>query len=129
MLSTAFYAALFGLIFVFLSFRTVRLRQKFRTSLGDGQQPLLQRAIRVHGNFAEYVPFALLLIYFVETQTASNLLVHILCVGLLVARASHAYGVSQIKEKLRFRILGTFSTGLIIGIASIAIIIKSMPSG
>ncbi len=128
MLLTSLYAAILGLIFVFLSFRTVRLRQKFRTSLGDGQQSLLQRAIRVHGNFAEYVPFALLLIYFVETQIANKLLVHVLCIGLLIARASHAYGVSQIKEKLRFRIFGTFSTGLIIGIAAIAIIIKSGPS-
>ncbi len=124
MLLTSLYAAILGLIFTFLSFRTVRLRQKFRTSLGDGQQPLLQRAIRVHGNFSEYVPFTLLLIYFVETQTANNLLVHFLCIGLLIARTSHAYGVSQVEEKLRFRIFGMFTTGLIISISSILLLTK-----
>jgi uncharacterized protein len=125
MLLTSLHAAIFGLIFVFLSFRTIRLRQKFRTSLGDGQQPLLQRAIRVHGNFAEYVPFTMLLIYFIEAQTANKILINFLCIGLLIARISHAYGVSQVEEKLHFRIFGMVTTGLIISISSILLLTKS----
>ena len=63
---TAVYAAVFGLVFVALSFRVIRIRQRLGVGLGDGEDPLLRRAIRVHGNFAEYVPFALLLVYFAE---------------------------------------------------------------
>src|SRR5690606_19865103 len=55
------YAALLSLFFAFLTFRTIRLRQRYRVSLGHGKNLLLMRAIRVHGNFAEYVPLGLLL--------------------------------------------------------------------
>lgn len=114
MLLTAVYAALVALIFVFLSFRTVLLRDKFKVLLGDGQNPVLRRAIRAHANFAEYVPLALLLLYFVETQTGQRAWVHALGVGLLVARISHAYGVSQVNERLRFRVFGMITTGVVL---------------
>jgi len=63
---TPLYAALLGLMFIALSIRTIRLRRRYRVAIGDGRKALLQRAMRVNANFAEYVPLALLLIYFVE---------------------------------------------------------------
>jgi uncharacterized membrane protein YecN with MAPEG domain len=63
MLITPFYAAFLGLGFVTLSILTLRLRRKFKIALGDGGNKQLLRAIRVHSNFAEYVPLALILIY------------------------------------------------------------------
>jgi uncharacterized membrane protein YecN with MAPEG domain len=115
MSTTALYAPVFGLMFVALSLRTVRLRRQLRIPVGDGDYPLLRRAMRVHANFSEYVPIALLLIYFLETQTHSALSPHILCVALLIGRVSHAWGVSQLKENYRFRVFGMFLTlGVII---------------
>ena len=61
--ATPLYAALLGLIFVALSIRTIRLRRRYGVGVGDGNNTELQRAARVHANFAEYVPLALLLIY------------------------------------------------------------------
>jgi uncharacterized protein len=105
-----FYAALFGLLFVALSVRTLRLRVKLGIAIGDAGNQQLLRAIRVHSNFAEYVPLALLLIYFTEIQGASARFVHIACLCLLLGRLAHAYGVSQLNENSRYRIFGTAMT-------------------
>jgi uncharacterized protein len=69
-----FYASLLAAHYIFLSLRVVRMRRSNRVALGDANNLELQRAIRVHANFAEYVPFALLLVAFVEFQQSSALL-------------------------------------------------------
>ncbi len=112
---TAFYAGVFGLMLVLLSLRTVQLRRRLRIPIGDGDHPLLQRSMRVHSNFAEYVPIALLLTYFLETGAQSVVRIHILCIALLIGRIAHAYGVSQLQENYRFRVVGMVLTlGVII---------------
>lgn len=103
---TPIYAALLALLFVFLSLRTIRLRRRHRVALGDGENPELRRAMRAHANFAEYVPFALLLVYFVERDGAHLALVHALGLALLAGRLLHAWGVSQPREDFRFRVTG-----------------------
>jgi uncharacterized protein len=106
------YAAIFALLFVYLSVQTVRQRQRLRISVGDGGNPAMLRTMRVQGNFAEYVPLALLLIALFEMQAAPAWAVHALCVLLLCARVLHAYGVRQNPENLRLRVaamMGTFS--------------------
>jgi len=55
------YAALLALLFVLLSIRTIRTRHSRKVALGHGDDPAMLRAMRVHANFAEYVPLALLL--------------------------------------------------------------------
>lgn len=123
---TPVYAAVLALLFVFLSLRTIRFRRRFSVAIGDGDQNLLARASRAHGNFAEYVPIALLLIYFIETGAAMPTLVHALCLLLLAGRLIHAWGISQEKEILRFRVTGmlmTFSTLVIAAIALLVIAI------
>jgi uncharacterized protein len=118
------YAGIFGLFFVALSVRTLLLRRSLGVGIGNGNQPTLERASRVHANFAEYVPLALLLIYFLEIQTKSNLWwIHFICLTLLVGRISHAYGVSQVKEKLIFRVIGIALTFMAIVSTSIRLII------
>ena len=121
---TAVYAAVFGLVFVALSFRVIRIRQRLGVGLGDGEDPLLRRAIRVHGNFAEYVPFALLLVYFAEQAARNALAAHVLCGLLLLARLSHAWGVAQVREELRFRVFGLSVTGLVICGAALLILFR-----
>ncbi len=59
---TAISAALLGLFFLALSVNVVRPRRATRVSLGAGDDPLLERRIPAHGNFAEYTPIALVLI-------------------------------------------------------------------
>lgn len=123
MLLTPYYAALLALIYVALSFRVIRLRQKLRVALGDGNDKQLKRAIRVHGNFAEYVPFTLVMIYFVEIQSHNLLLVHGLCSAFILARLAHIYGVSQIKENIAFRVVSLFITGAVLCMSAAVILI------
>lgn len=123
---TPVYAAFLALLFVFLSLRTIRYRRRFSVAIGDGNQALLARAGRAHANFAEYVPLALLLIWFIEIGAAMPKLVHALCLLLLAGRLIHAYGISQERENLRFRVTGmvmTFSTIVIAAVAIFAITI------
>jgi hypothetical protein len=80
----------------------------------------LQRAIRVHGNFAEYVPLALVLLLLAELGGGSPWLLHAIGLSLTTGRVAHAYGVSQANENYRFRVLGmalTF-TAILVGAVS-----------
>lgn len=110
---TPFYAALFALLFFALSVRTIRLRRRHQVAVGDAGNAELLRAIRVHSNFAEYVPLALLLVFMLEIDGASRVLIHLLSAVLLIGRVSHAYGVRKVEEDYRFRVFGmacTFAT-------------------
>lgn len=107
---TPAYAAILGLVFVALSFRTLLLRRKFQVAIGPGGNAALERASRVHSNFAEYVPLTLVLIYFLEIYTETVVWVHVLCIALIIGRAVHAYGVSQVNENYRFRVVGMVLT-------------------
>jgi uncharacterized membrane protein YecN with MAPEG domain len=114
-----FYAAILALLFVALSVRTLRLRRRLQIAVGDAGSHAMLRAMRVHSNFAEYVPLGLLLLYFAEVRGAQPLLVHVLAASLLVGRTSHAYGVSQLKEKHRYRVFGMAMTLTALIIASL----------
>lgn len=123
---TPAYAAVLGLIFVALSVRTIRMRRRHRVAVGDGGNAELRRAMRVHANFAEYVPLALLLIFFVEHDGAGTLLVHALGIALLAGRLLHAWGVSQEPENFRYRVSGMVLTFGTIITAALAIFIARL---
>lgn len=120
---TPFYSGIFALFFVALSVRTLLLRRKFGIAIGSTNQPLLERASRVHSNFAEYVPMALLLIYFLELKMPSNVWIHFVCIALLIGRTCHAYGVSQVQEKLIYRVIGMALTFMVIISTSVRLLI------
>lgn len=103
---TIIYVAIFALFYLFLSLKVISLRKKVKTAIGDGGDNLLGRAMRVHANFAEYVPLTLFLIYLLEGQQVNSVFLHALYLSLLVARFIHAYGVSKVNENLSFRVTG-----------------------
>lgn len=119
---TPIYAALLAIIFVFLSISTIKLRRELKIPLGDGNNPKLTKIIRAHSNFAEYVPFALILIYMAEAQGANKLLIHLLGIALLIGRSLHAYGISQANENYKFRVSGMSMTFLSITVSAIYLI-------
>jgi len=105
-----FYAGLLALFYCFLAVRVIRMRRTEHIAIGDGGNARLRRAIRVHSNFAEYVPLALLLFAFLELQRTAPLLVHGLCLALVLGRIAHACGVSREKENYHWREIGMFLT-------------------
>ena len=120
---SALYAAILALVFIVLSVRTLRLRKRLRIAIGDGGNQSMLRAIRVHSNFAEYVPLTLLLIVLVEMMGASALFVHAMGIGLVAGRVSHAIGLSQLRETYTFRVVGMTLTFLALTSAAVALLI------
>ena len=80
------------------------------------------RAMRVHANFAEYVPLGLLLIAGVEVLSAHAVLVHGLGIVLLIGRLIHAFGVSQEAEVFLYRVSGMALTFTCYFVSAAAII-------
>jgi len=120
---TIYYSAILALVYIYLSLRIIGIRKAARTSIGDDGSNKLNRAIRVHANFTEYVPLTLILLYFLETQGANSIIMFSLGGLFLVARISHAYGVSQVDETLKFRVFGMFTTLCVITISAIYILL------
>lgn len=120
------YAAFLAVLYVALSIRTIILRDRLHVALGDGGHTQLQRAVRVHANFAEYVPLALLLIAFAEMAGAHAMLIHILAAALCVGRCLHAYGVSQVKETLALRVAGMILTFSVLLIAAVTLVVLAL---
>lgn len=116
---TAGYAGLLALGYVLLSVRVIRSRRRAKVPLGGGDHPPLERAMRAHGNFAEYVPLALILLMLAELGGAAAWLLHAAGLALLAGRIIHAYGVSQIEEDYRFRVAGMALTLTALGLAAV----------
>ena len=120
MIITPVYAALAGLLFVFLSFQVIGMRRATHVGLGDGGHRLLLRRLRVHGNFAEYVPISLVLMALAELQSAPGLVLHVIGTALISGRVLHAYGVGREPERTKLRVTGMVLTFLALITAAMA---------
>ena len=118
---TSLYAGLFGLLFTVLSVRAIRLRSRYGLTLGTSHR-LVERAVRAQGNFAEYVPFALLMIALCEINGLPDWALHVLGTILLAGRLVHAYGISQEPERITWRAAGMGLTFAMMGAASAALL-------
>lgn len=115
------YAGVFGLLFIILSVRTIMARRSAKVALGTGRNKALERAVRAHANFAEYVPLTLLLISFAEQRGTHHLVINLLCVLFLAGRALHAWGVSQEPENFTYRVTGMMLTFGTLAVSALSI--------
>ena len=110
---TSIITAVLTIIFVKLSFAVIGLRRKNQVGLGSGGHEDLERAIRAQGNFAEYVPFGIILIACLELNGAPWWLVAIPGITLIIGRLMHAVGINVPPPDFSKRVLGmkfTFAT-------------------
>lgn len=119
---TAFYGALLAILMLLLAYRVSLARRSSQVGLGDGAQAALTQAIRVHGNFIEYVPLALLLLLLTEQTAMSRLVIHILGAALLVGRLIHAWGLAHAEGYSFGRFWGTLLTWLVILLCSLILL-------
>lgn len=120
MIITPLYAGILALWYVALSARVIARRRGAGIALGDGGDLDMQRRIRGHGNFAEYVPLALLLMALIEIGGATSILVlHALGITLVVARLLHGYALSFSASFFLGRFLGTLLTFLVLIVAGV----------
>lgn len=117
---TLLFASLHALLMLLLLARISRHRHGHRIGLGDGGDAELGRKIRVHGNFVEHVPFALLLLALLELSGLTASWLWIFGGALLIGRVMHAMGLSQTGGYSIGRFWGTALTWLVILAMAIA---------
>jgi uncharacterized membrane protein YecN with MAPEG domain len=113
------YAALCALILVVLSLYVIQGRGKYHIGIGDGGNPEMLLRMRIHANFIEYVPLALILIYFVQQVGDSLWIVHVLGVSLIITRLAHVAGLLGSRGTSPGRFVGIVGTLLVILIAAL----------
>lgn len=107
---------------VWLALQTIKVRRANKVKLGDGGDFELQSAIRAHGNFAEYMPITIILLFLLEYNGMHYLVIHVIGIAFLAGRWTHAQGL--LKDNLRKRVMGMgFTLNIIIGLAIANIIL------
>ena len=109
---TLLFAALHVLLMLALAVPIARHRHAHKVGLGDGGDKLLARRIRVHGNFTEYVPLALLVLALLEACGLAAAAVWGFGGMLLLGRLLHAAGLSGSSGYSKGRFWGTALTWL-----------------
>jgi uncharacterized membrane protein YecN with MAPEG domain len=124
---TAIYAAVLALIFMGLTIWVVAGRVKYRANHGDGGHAPLNRRIRSHANFAEYVPLILLLVALLESGGAGRFTIHGLLLPLVIARIMHPIGMvarEESAQQFAFRAPSAIVTWAVMVIAAVLLLVR-----
>jgi uncharacterized protein len=116
---SAFTAGILILLQTALVFAAVNQRRLHGPSLGESPDPNVLRAVRRHGNLAENAAIFIACVALLEMLGGGRLWVEVLCGTFVVARLSHAFGLSLKNTVNPFRIVGvilTVAVGLGLGI-------------
>ena len=108
---TALYGALNGILNIILAARVSRARGEHGVSLGEGKtdQKALLVAIRAHGNNAEFVPLAIVMLLLAELCGGHPVVLHVMGGLLLLGRIAHPIGLPR-RAPNPFRFGGTALT-------------------
>ncbi len=109
---TGLYAAPLAVIMVGLTIHVIMARAKTKISIMDGGNSMLAQAMRRHGNFAEAVPMALLLMAIAELLGTGSMWLHVTGLLLLAGRILHPFGIKFDKPVSFPRIAGASATML-----------------
>lgn len=126
--TTAFYAGLLGLIYAGLTAWVIGGRLTGNVLFGDGGQDGLQRRIRSHANFGEFVPLTLLLIALYEAGGGSHAWVQCLLIVLVIARILHPIGMfaaANTPRQFACRGGGILATLAVMTITSILLLLRA----
>lgn len=110
---TALYCSLLAIWLFILSIRVIGLRGNPAFAFiaqGSGDEDLLQRAIRAHGNLTEYAPMMLIVLYLLETSGAESNALHLLGGSFLMGRLMHGICMGFMRSSMLLRVGGTALT-------------------
>jgi uncharacterized membrane protein YecN with MAPEG domain len=109
-LYTAASTACLMLIQVALMFSVIKSRGDLNIFIGHGDNAMLERRIRAHGNFIENVPTFLIGLLLLELMIGSGLWVLVMGAVVVVARLSHAIALMANSGVTAGRLIGTLGT-------------------
>lgn len=104
---TPLYVGIAAFAIIALFINVVRNRFKHEISLGDGDNAELIRARSVYGNFIEIVPFILILMFMMETQGYSAIIIHGFGLTIILSRIFHILGIYHKTTAGKLRVLGS----------------------
>lgn len=113
MVVTPLYAGILAIWFLALSYRVV-LQRGHGISLGHGDDAILLRRIRGHGNFAEYVPLIVVMLAMLELGGLPAWALHAIGATLVVARVLHGTALSFTEAWKFGRFYGTLLTFILL---------------
>jgi uncharacterized protein len=119
---TALFAGLLVPLYITLAARVIFARRSEKVGIGDGGKAMLLRRMRAHANFAEYTPYALVLMGLAEGLQTPQWLLYACGALLVVGRCVHAYGISQQPEPMNLRVAGMACTLTLLGVLAVACI-------
>jgi len=122
---TGLYLSLLAILFVALSLNVSRFRLKHQVGIGSNGVKELDKAVRVHGNFSEYVPIAMLLLAALELSGIEDIWLHVFGATILFGRILHAIGLSKTIATSAPRFFGTVSTFITLIAMAITFIVKN----
>jgi uncharacterized membrane protein YecN with MAPEG domain len=125
---TFLYTGLFGLLYFALTAYVVRHRMLEKKMFGHDTDvnSKLHRAVRIHANFNEYVPFILFMMALDEMSGRSIPMVHAFGIALIIGRLSHFIGLRSTHGKSLPRAIGAALTFLVLLILSVLLIYKGL---
>ena len=90
---TALYAGILALLLIALAINVTVQRNRLGVLFGDGGKPQMMRAMRLHGNSAEYIPIGVVLMGLYEIDGGLPLALHVTGIALIVGRLVYVAGV------------------------------------
>lgn len=105
MKAAALWIGLNAILLIYLSVRVGQARTRLKINLGDGGNPEMVKAIRTHGNYVEYAPFALAGLLALALVGAQAAVIHLLGAAFLFGRVAHLLGLG----------LGVWPSGRFVG--------------
>jgi uncharacterized membrane protein YecN with MAPEG domain len=118
---TAFFAGILAFLYLGLAFHVIIRRYRLKLLVGDGGDADMTNRIRAHANFAEWVPFALLLMGLDEINGMSQHKLIFLGTALVLGRISHALSMLKFEPRIfYFRSIGMVTTFTVIIILAVA---------
>ena len=112
---TALYAGILMIFALALSFKAGGFRGSTGISVMYGEPPNMELAqrVRVHQNFLEYVPMAIILLGILEINGGNATFLHVFGVVLIISRIAHAIGLKHDNMGHPGRVIGAGGTALI----------------
>lgn len=128
---TALYGSILMIFALALSAKAGSFRGKSGISVlhGDPINMELAQRVRVHQNFLEYVPMAIILMGLLEINGGNAIFLHVFGVVLIIARYAHAIGLKHDNMGHPGRTIGAGGTALMSAAAALYmlwIVVKPM---
>ncbi|MGB3728229.1 MAG: MAPEG family protein [Thermodesulfobacteriota bacterium] len=118
---TALYAGVLAIFALVLSARAGGFRGKSGISVlyGDPKNMELAERVRVHQNFLEYIPMAIIIMGLIEANGGGSTFVHSMGIVLIISRIAHAVGLKHDNMAHPGRTIGAGGTALMTLVAAV----------